>query len=87
MRGGRVKVENTFGMLKNRWQILKCLDCDLEQASTYITACCILHNFCQKNGAPMPLPMEPMVPLMICLGLQGGQMQMPLMQLGNGRAW
>ncbi|MCO5587488.1 hypothetical protein L7F22_041437 [Adiantum nelumboides] len=42
---GRVKVENAFGILKNRWRILRELNVDLALAPTVIGACCLLHNF------------------------------------------
>jgi hypothetical protein len=44
-RVGRVKIENAFGILKNKFQILHYLNMSLEYAPTVIIACCILHNF------------------------------------------
>jgi hypothetical protein len=49
LRGGRVKIENTFGILKNSWRILKNLNVDVKHAALVITACCVLHNFCRMN--------------------------------------
>ena len=49
IRQGRVKIENTFGILKNRWDILKNLNVDVKYAAIVITACCLLHNFCRYN--------------------------------------
>ncbi|KAI5064349.1 hypothetical protein GOP47_0021019 [Adiantum capillus-veneris] len=51
---GRVKVENAFGLLKNRWQILRDLNVDLAFAPTVIGACCFLHNFVQIRGETEP---------------------------------
>jgi hypothetical protein len=50
MESGRVKIENAFGILKNRFQILHNLNMSLEYAPTIITACCILHNFLIEEG-------------------------------------
>ena len=47
IRQGRVKIENTFGILKNRWGILKNLNVDVKYAATVSTAYCVLHNFCR----------------------------------------
>jgi hypothetical protein len=49
IRQGRVKIANTFGILKNRWGILKNLNIDVKYAATLITVCCVLHNFCRYN--------------------------------------
>jgi hypothetical protein len=49
-RSERTRIENAFGILKNKWSILKNLNCDLKYAPTIITACCILHNFCIGIG-------------------------------------
>ena len=46
---GRVKIENIFGILKNRWIILKNLNVDVKHAGLVITTCCVLHNFCHMN--------------------------------------
>ena len=44
----RVVVENVFGRLKGRFQCLsKRLDTSLENAVIIVSACCILHNFCE----------------------------------------
>ncbi|MCO5611410.1 hypothetical protein L7F22_065663 [Adiantum nelumboides] len=52
---GRVKVENAFGVLKNRWRILRDLNVNLPLAPLVISACCVLHNFVQLKGEPEPL--------------------------------
>ena len=46
----RVKIENAFGILKNKFQILNNLNADLKYAPTIVTACCILHNFMIDEG-------------------------------------
>ena len=46
----RVAVECTFGMLKNRWRILrKWLDSRISFANKIAIACAVLHNFCLLN--------------------------------------
>lgn len=47
----RVKIENTFGLLKGRFRQLLLLDMHkVEKISKYILSLCVLHNFCiQKN--------------------------------------
>lgn len=43
----RVKIENSFGLLKNRWQQLIRLDMwHVLGMSKFILACCVLHNLC-----------------------------------------
>lgn len=51
---GRVKVENAFGLLKNRWRILRDINVDLRLAPTVVGACCALHNFVQLRGESEP---------------------------------
>ena len=45
----RVYIEQAFGVLKNRWRILKCLPVTVERSVTIINACVVLHNFCILN--------------------------------------
>jgi hypothetical protein len=52
LRKGRVKIENAFSILKNRWQMLKNLNVGLPMAPKIIVACCVLHNICQRAGEP-----------------------------------
>ena len=40
----RCRVEHGWGAIKWRWRMLKCLDCDLAHAATYIGAVVLLHN-------------------------------------------
>ena len=47
MNVGRVFVENTFGLLKGRWRILKRANCLMLWLPKVIVAYCVLHNFCQ----------------------------------------
>jgi hypothetical protein len=49
-RVGRVEIENAFGILKNKFQILRNLNMGLEYAPTVIIACCMLHNFLIEEG-------------------------------------
>ena len=50
MRKGRVRIENAFGILKNRWSILKNINVGVQYAPLIMVACCVLHNFCRiKN--------------------------------------
>ncbi|MCO5599640.1 hypothetical protein L7F22_053746 [Adiantum nelumboides] len=51
---GRVKVENAFGLLKNRWRILRDMNVDIALAPTIVGACCMLHNFVQLCGEAEP---------------------------------
>lgn len=47
---GRVHVERSFGILKARWRcLLKRLDNEIENVSSVIVTCCVLHNICQIN--------------------------------------
>jgi hypothetical protein len=50
MRKGRVKIENAFGILKNRFQILKNLNVEVDKAADVVVACCVLHNICILAG-------------------------------------
>ena len=45
-----MKIENAFGILKNKFQILNNLNADLKYAPTIVTTCCILHNFMIDEG-------------------------------------
>ena len=53
----RVTIENTFGLLKNRWRCL-CKDRTLhytpEKCAKIITACCVLHNLAMNFHVPEP---------------------------------
>ena len=47
----RSLVERSFGLLKARFQcLLKRLDNELENITTAIISCCVLHNICQMTG-------------------------------------
>lgn len=50
LRRGRVKIENSFAQLKNRWRVLKDLNFTVPYAAQVILACCVLHNFCQLHN-------------------------------------
>nr|XP_047138140.1 putative nuclease HARBI1 [Hydra vulgaris] len=47
----RVVVENAFGRLKGRFQcISKRIDTSVENTVKIVSACCILHNFCEISN-------------------------------------
>ena len=47
----RVVVENAFGRLKGRFQcISKQIDTSIENSVKIVSACCILHNFCEISN-------------------------------------
>lgn len=47
----RVTVVRAFGRLKERWQcLMKRCDCNINNINTVISACCVLHNFCEENS-------------------------------------
>ncbi|MCO5601840.1 hypothetical protein L7F22_055965 [Adiantum nelumboides] len=50
----KIKVENAFRLLKNRWRILGDLNVDLVFVPTVVSACCLLHNFVQLRGEAEP---------------------------------
>ena len=50
LSSARVTSECTSGILKAQWQcLLNNLDCQIENVSTVIIACCVLRNICQLN--------------------------------------
>ena len=49
LRRGRVKIENSFGTLKNRLTILKNLNVNVKHIGLIISACCILYKCCCMN--------------------------------------
>lgn len=56
-RKTRVRVEQTFGVLKMRFRCLqryRTLHFAPDRASRIITACAILHNMCHKYNTPEP---------------------------------
>lgn len=54
LQKGHASIVTTFGILKNRWNILKNLNVDLKSAPQTIVACCVLHNFCQLSNQSEP---------------------------------
>lgn len=59
---GHHKIENAFGLLKNRWQILKSVSVELERVPRYVVACCVLHNFLQVRRELEPDDQVDMLP-------------------------
>jgi hypothetical protein len=61
IRRGRVKIENAFGMLKQRWRILRELNVGLSAAPDVIVACTVLHNICvlARVGCGVEDPIDP----------------------------
>ena len=46
----RMNVERAFGRLKGRWRcLMKRYDCRID-INMVISACCLLHNFCEDNS-------------------------------------
>ena len=50
LRRGNNKIENIFRIYKNWWTMLRALNCDVKHARTITIACCMLHNFCNRNN-------------------------------------
>lgn len=48
----RVMVEQSFGHLKERFRHLTRLNVNLDRAEHYVSAACVLHNFCIVNSDP-----------------------------------
>ncbi len=51
---GRISIENVFGILKNRWRILHCINACVDRALRIVTVYYVLHNYCQLMGLPSP---------------------------------
>ncbi|KAL2094272.1 hypothetical protein ACEWY4_008991 [Coilia grayii] len=50
LNSARIVVENAFGRLKGRWRCLvKRNNVNISVLSDIVTACCILHNICERN--------------------------------------
>ena len=51
LSSGRMCIENSFGRLKRRWRRLqKRIDHDVAIVPQLVTACCVLHNFCELQN-------------------------------------
>lgn len=47
----RVKIENAFGLLKQRFRQLMQLDfITVKRSANFIISCCVLHNLCIMNN-------------------------------------
>ena len=46
INGGRISIENAFGLLKGRWHILNSVNARVDTAPSIVIGCCVLHNFC-----------------------------------------
>lgn len=46
----RIVVKKTFGRLKARWHRLQKQNMFIENVSTIVASCCLLHNICQLHG-------------------------------------
>ncbi len=51
---GRVSIENAFGILKNRWRILHCINAHVDQAPRILMACCVFSQLLSIEGLPPP---------------------------------
>ena len=47
MNAGHIVIENVFGLLKDRWLILKYVRIFACKLPKVVSACCVSHNFCQ----------------------------------------
>lgn len=54
LQKGHASIVTAFGILKNRWKILKNLNVELKFAAQTVVACCVLHNFCQLSSHSEP---------------------------------
>jgi hypothetical protein len=45
----RIKIKNTFRVLRNQWTIQRALNCNVKHVQIIIVACCVLHNLCIYN--------------------------------------
>jgi hypothetical protein len=54
MNVGRVNIKNVFGILKNRWRILHCINACVDRAPGILMVCCVFHNYCQLKDYHHP---------------------------------
>uniref|UniRef100_A0A8C1LIX0 DDE Tnp4 domain-containing protein n=1 Tax=Cyprinus carpio TaxID=7962 RepID=A0A8C1LIX0_CYPCA len=55
----RIQVEHTFGHLKGRWRcIMKRNDCQTQNVKYVVSACVVLHNFCEMHKVAYQEPQE-----------------------------
>jgi hypothetical protein len=50
----KVVIENVFGSLKNRWQILRHLNSKVDKRIRVTITCCVFRNFCEMWNEPKP---------------------------------
>ena len=48
-------IEQAFGALKNRWQILKDFNMSVDKATVVTLACHVLHNYCEITKQRIPV--------------------------------
>ena len=53
INGGRVSIENAFGLLKMQWRILNSVNYRIDIAPSIVIGYCVLHNFCQLVKEPL----------------------------------
>lgn len=64
---GRRTIENAFGILANRWRILRReINLNIETAKTVVLACCVLHNFLIIHEEKLPSSFRRYNPVNYC---------------------
>ena len=77
VNSGRVVIEQAFGSLKNRWQILKGFNMSVEKAALVTLACCVLHYYCEVQRQRVPVPADIRLQHDPFVGFHVGRMQLP----------
>ncbi len=58
MNVDRVRNENAFGILKNKWKILHYINACVDWAPKIVVACCFFHKFWKNTLAIKGLPID-----------------------------